>query len=113
MDIQLCEKCGKMFKSIADEKICLKCDLEIKEKRRQAQTYFEENPEGTLDGAAEYCKMETKFIKRWLKEGTLRSEQPLLSCEGCKTAIFTGKLCNDCKQRCYDLMGEIRKNKRL
>lgn len=109
MDIQLCEKCGKMFKSIADEKFCLKCGLEIKEKMREAQMYFEEHAEGTLDGAASHCEIEPKYIKRWLKEGTIRSEQPLLSCEGCKAAIYTGKLCIDCKQRCYDLMGEIKK----
>lgn len=113
MEIELCEKCGKMFKSVANEKFCMKCELEIKEKGREVQKYFEDNADGTLEGAAEHCGIEQKFIKRWLKEGTLRSEQPLLSCEGCRAAIFTGKLCNDCKKRCYDLMGEIKKNKVL
>ncbi|MEG0836020.1 MAG: hypothetical protein RR413_11305, partial [Christensenellaceae bacterium] len=88
------------------EIFCPKCELELRKQQKLVQDYFDENKEGTIEEAAEVCNAEQKYVKRWLKEGTVKSKNPLIECDGCKTLIYAGKLCNVCKQRCYDIISK-------
>ena len=104
MDVQLCEKCGKLFKAVIGEKCCAVCDAELREKQRAVQIYFETHENTTLEEAAVEAGVEEKFVRRWLKEGAVHSLRPLIPCDGCRKLIYTGKLCDDCKMRCYEMI---------
>lgn len=99
-DIINCEKCGRMFKTIGNIKMCSRCREGDDDIFRIVREYIYDNPGATVTEVSEATDVSEKKIIHFLKEGRLetKGDSMLLECEKCGEPIASGRMCNSCNR---------------
>ncbi len=100
MDVKNCRECGRLFNYIGGVRLCGNCKSKLEEKFTEVKEYIRENRAATVAMVAEACEISQKQITQWIREERLEFSEDssvTLQCEGCGTAIRTGRFCNVCR----------------
>ena len=100
MDIKQCKVCKKPFQSYGD-KMCADCRKSMDDAFIAVRDFIYDNENVSVDKAADETGVSRIIIMDLLREGRLTLAGPdgegALSCEMCKAAISTGRICQICK----------------
>ena len=102
MNIKNCRKCGRMFQTLSDERICKECKGRLEEKFQEVKEYIQENRQATLQEISHACDVTVKQIEQWVREERLEfspESTDIFTCEQCGAPIRTGRLCPKCKDK--------------
>lgn len=100
MDLRNCRTCGNVFNYMVGPIMCPACKSELEEKFQRVKEYIRENPKTDICRVSEACGVETRQIKKWLREERLEitsSTSWFLDCERCGKPIKSGKYCDKCR----------------
>ncbi|OON99217.1 MAG: hypothetical protein ATN35_00215 [Epulopiscium sp. Nele67-Bin004] len=112
MNFESCKQCKRLFNYIEGKKICIKCEAEEKLKLDKARGCLIKNPAASIDMISHESGFSTKQVAEFFREGELEitEESPIeLQCEKCKTKIFKGNICVNCKEQKYSAVKEAHK----
>lgn len=112
MPLANCERCGRMFQTIAGIKICSRCRENDDEIYKVVKDYVYDNPGVTIDEVSAAVDVPEKMILKFLREGRLETqgEAMLIECEKCGAPIKSGKFCNKCTKQMTMGLKEAAKN---
>ncbi len=99
-DIMNCRRCGRMFQSVNNQKICARCRDTDEEDFKIVREYVYDNPNTNVNETAEETGVAKDKILKFLRQGklVLKSEEGIgLDCERCGKAIDSGRYCDECK----------------
>lgn len=93
-----CDKCGRMFQTIADIKLCSRCRESDDDLFKVVREYVYDNPGATVPEVSEATEVTEKKILAFLREGRLetKGDSMLIDCQKCGSPIASGKYCNNC-----------------
>ena len=93
-----CEKCGRLFQSIADVKLCSRCRESDEDMFKVVREYVYDNPGATVVEVSQATNVPEKKILRFLREGKLetKGDAMLIDCEKCGEPIASGRYCDRC-----------------
>lgn len=93
-----CDKCGRVFQTIAGIKLCSRCRESDDDMFKVVREYIYDNPGATVPEVSEATEVSEKKILKFLREGRLetKGEAMLIDCEKCGTSIASGRYCNQC-----------------
>jgi flagellar operon protein (TIGR03826 family) len=93
-----CDKCGRMFQTIAGVKLCGRCRESDDDMFKVVREYVYDNPGATVPEVSEATDVPEKKILKFLRDGRLetKGDSMLIDCERCGTAIPSGRYCNAC-----------------
>ena len=110
MNIKNCRKCGRMFQTLSDERICKECKGRLEEKFQEVKAYIQENRQATLQEISHACDVTVKQIEQWVREERLffSEDSPVkIRCEGCGREISSGRYCSECIGKFRQATGEL------
>lgn len=95
-----CKKCGRMFSSIAGEKLCSRCRTNDEDDFKIVREYIYDNPGARVQEVAEETGVSEKKILKFLREGKLelKGEGVGYPCASCGKSIKTGRFCEECQR---------------
>ena len=110
MEIIQCTLCRKPFQSYGS-KSCFECTTYMEESMKKIRDYLDEHPRSGAEITSYHTGVPLKLIMHLLKDGRLFLVEDdfaisILSCESCKKAISTGRLCDECRQNLQNSMQE-------
>jgi len=93
-----CEKCGRVFKTIAGIKLCSRCRETDDDMYKVVREYIYDNPNSTVPEVSEATDVPESKILHFLREGRLETvgQAMLIDCEKCGVAIASGRYCDAC-----------------
>lgn len=101
MELKNCEKCGRIFGSENDQRLCNKCLLvNIEDDFKLVRNYLYDHPGADVSEVSEATGVSKQVILKLLKEERIEvvdSENLLLKCEDCGKSIKSGRKCEACK----------------
>lgn len=99
MDLRNCRKCDRMY-SYDQVDLCPKCRSNNAEELKLVKEYLYDNPKSTISQVSANTKVDTNKILKLLREEKIEiaegSENMILDCERCGSAIRCGKFCPAC-----------------
>lgn len=98
MPLANCERCGRMFQTIANIKICSRCRENDDEVFKIVKEYIYNHPGITIEEVSEKLDVTEKIIQKFLRENRLEidGDSMLIECEKCGDPIKSGRFCNKC-----------------
>ena len=102
MPLENCDRCEKVFVSLANRRTCPECLAAEEELLRKIQRHIKENPVQNMESIAGEFGVDVDQLFEWVDERRLVISESALSrtCENCGVAIARGRLCGQC---CRDL----------
>lgn len=96
-----CEKCGRMFKTIAGIKLCGRCRESDDDMFKVVREYIYDDPGATVSEVSQATEVPEEKILNFLREGRLvsKGDAMLIDCEKCGKPIASGKYCGSCTQK--------------
>jgi len=103
-----CGKCGRMFSSENEQKLCSKCKNSDEDDFMIVREYIYDNPNSMASEVAEETGVDESKILKFLRQGKLQLKGDGVGypCERCGKSISTGKFCDICA---FELKNEINK----
>lgn len=101
MNVRNCRKCGRIFNYVMGPFICPACREQNEAKFQEVKEYVREHRNTVIQEVADACDIEVSQIHQWLREERLELVEGsgiVLICEGCGTAIMSGRYCEKCKR---------------
>ena len=101
-----CKRCGKLFAYLNNVN-CPDCARVEEEEFDLVREYVKDHDLPTIPETAAATGVAEKYILRWVREGRLERagyKMAGLTCDGCGSAIFVGKLCEKCQDK---MAGEL------
>jgi len=101
MEVKNCKKCGRLFNYLGGTiRICPSCREQLEKKFDEVKKYIEDNRQASIQQVSEEMEVDIPQLHQWVREERLTfSEDSMVTidCEGCGTAIRTGRFCDNCK----------------
>lgn len=103
-----CGKCGRMFSSENEQKLCSKCKNSDEDDFMIVREFIYDNPNSTASEVSEETGVDESKILKFLRQGKLQLKGDGVGypCERCGKSISTGKFCDACS---FELKNEINK----
>lgn len=110
-EVMNCEKCGRMFQSVASVKKCGRCRTSDDDLYKVVREYIYDNPGATVPECSEATDVPEKKILKFLREGRLetKGDAMLINCEKCEEPIASGKFCDKCTQEMTQGLRDVAK----
>lgn len=109
LEIRNCSRCGKIYNTTKNEKICKECEAKDEEDFRNVKQFLYENPGATISEIVGETGSSVGKIKKYLREERIeiinREGNLFLGCERCGIAINTGRFCKACS---LDMSSELK-----
>lgn len=106
--IRNCTKCGKIFATTGNERVCKDCVQKEKEFEESVVKYIREHPGSSIKEVMEATGATDKMMKRMMQDGIFsnatiaRDENATYPCMKCGRPITNGTYCMDCLSQLRD-----------
>ena len=94
--------CGRLFNYIGGTQLCGSCKDKLEVKFQHVKEYLWDNPKANMKEIAVENDVTTNQLRQWIREERLQlaPDSPiLLACENCGKNIYTGRFCQECKNK--------------
>ncbi len=108
-----CDRCGKMFLSLAS-RTCPECREEDEACLRRAKEILYRRPDLDIMGLANEADIQIELIEDFIRQGRLVFRKAVkidINCEMCGKPISKGKRCDSCNQRIVSMVRQSMKQK--
>lgn len=102
MEVRTCKQCKRLFNYLTGAPLCPDCRNKLEEKFQVVKEYIREHPLDGIKEVAEVNDVSPAQIRRWIREERLSFSPESgvgIECESCGTMIYSGRLCQKCKDR--------------
>ncbi len=102
MEVRTCRRCRRLFNYLGGQPICPACREEQEKIFYEVKEYIRENPHVGIREIAENMDVTTSQLQQWVREERLQFSEDsdiALQCENCGAKIYTGRYCDNCKNK--------------
>jgi uncharacterized protein (UPF0212 family) len=101
MEVKNCRECTRLFNYIGGARLCPECKVKFEEKFAEVKRFVEDNRNVSVQRVSEEMDVSVAQINQWVREERLifaEGSVAMIYCDGCGTAIRTGRFCDACKR---------------
>lgn len=110
MEVRTCKRCKRLFNYLTGSSLCPDCKAKLEEEFQQVKEYVREHPAAGIKEVSEVNEVTPTQIRRWIREERLSFSPESgvgIDCESCGAMIFSGRLCQKCKERLLGTVDEM------